>query len=479
MEHDDNILYPVHDLTGKKLGSCLLEKMIGQGGMGEVYLARQEHPERRVAVKTLRAHLSMDVEMAQQFRIRFQREANLIARLDHVNIMPIYEYGEQTGIVYLVMPYLTGGSLRDLLKKQGALSLIQVLTYLEQAANALDYAHEQGIIHRDLKPANFLLHADGRLILADFGIARILADDDQSGSGATLTGTGVLLGTPEYMAPEMIRGELLDKRTDIYELGIVLYQMMSGSVPFKGSTPLSVAAMQLQQPLPSLHASNPAIPRAVDTVLQMATAKAPVERFQTAGAMAQAFYEAILPSGMALSLTSMNAITLPAQRKIPPPVLTHTQETSLSINTPASTPVFPSIQPSQATSYSPVPTGPTSGMTHLQTPYLPLQVPLPQRQRQSYWHPWLVLLGILMVAILVVGGVLISLQLSHSNTSSGTTQGSGVTQPAGGTIPVISGNTPSPSPTATPTQRVPKGSILYTTNAPGTSKYEFLLRWRW
>lgn len=227
MEQNDRTLYAARDLTGKKLGSCLLEKMIGRGGMGEVYLAHQERPARRVAVKTLRTHLSTDLETTQQFRARFQREANLIARLDHMNIMPIYEYGEQDGIGYLVMPYLTGGSLRNLLKRQGTLSLSQALTYLEQAAKALDYAHEQGIIHRDLKPDNFLLHADGRLILADFGIARILAADDQSNAGTTLTGTGILLGTPEYMAPEMIQGEALDQRTDIYELGIVLYQMLN------------------------------------------------------------------------------------------------------------------------------------------------------------------------------------------------------------------------------------------------------------
>ena len=316
MEQNESTLYRVRDLTGKKLGTCFLEKMIGQGGMGEVYLARQEHPERRVAVKTLRAHLSLGSEMTQQFRARFQREANLIARLDHINIMPIYKYGEQAGIAYLVMPYLTGGSLRDLLQRHGALPLTQVLMYLEQAAKALDYAHAQGIIHRDLKPANFLLHADGRLLLADFGIARILADDDQHSAGATLTGTGVMLGTPEYMAPEMVRGEPLDKRADIYELGIVLYQMISGSVPFKVNTPLLVAAMQLQQPLPSLHTSNPAIPPAVDVVVQKATAKVPGERFQTAGAMAQAFREAISPFSMAPSLTTMNAATLPAQHRV-------------------------------------------------------------------------------------------------------------------------------------------------------------------
>jgi serine/threonine-protein kinase len=474
MEREDNPLNAIHDLAGRKLGTCRLEKIIGRGGMGEVYLARQEHPERRVAVKTLRAHISMDGETAQQFRARFQREANLIARLDHVNIMPIYEYGEQAGIAYLVMPYLSGGSLRELLQKQGALPLPQVLMYLEQAAKALDYAHGQGIIHRDLKPANFLLHTDGRLILADFGIARILADASSGNAGATLTGTGMLLGTPEYMAPEMIRGETLDKRADIYELGIVLYQMISGSVPFKGNTPLVVAAMQLQQPLPSLHTSNPALPPAVDAVLQVATAKAPAERFQTAGAMAQAFREAILPASMIPSFTVMNAPTLPPQRTISPTVLPRTQETPPPISVPGGT---PSISAPQIASHPAMPTASVSGITSPQTPYPPAQIPLRSNNRQ----PWFILLSILMIALLVIGGVLLGIQLNHGNSNPGQTQsngnsngqtqqaGSGGTQSAANPTPTISPNTPLPSATAAPVQGVPEGSALYTTNAPGAS----------
>src|SRR4051794_10843840 len=210
------------DLTGKTLGTCILERSLGRGGMGVVYLAQQTRPARRVAVKIMLPQFASSSEIYQEFLTRFRREADVIARLEHINIMPIYEYGEQDGIAYLVMPYLTGGSLRDILARRGALSLSETMTYLDQAASALDYAHAHGIIHRDLKPANFLLHADGRLVLADFGIARMMQDGSPNAS--TLTGTGMLVGTPDYMAPEMAHGEQIDHRADIYELGILLFQ---------------------------------------------------------------------------------------------------------------------------------------------------------------------------------------------------------------------------------------------------------------
>src|SRR5258706_8621668 len=182
------------DFIGKTLGTCTLVKLLGQGGMGVVYLAQQSRPVRYVAVKVLLPSVSPESRAYNEFLVRFRREADVIAKLEHVNIMPIYEYGEQDGLAYLVMPYLSGGSLRDVLAQRGALSLRETMTYLDQAASALDYAHAHGIIHRDLKPANFLLHADGRLVLADFGIARMMQDGNPDAS--TLTGTGMLVGTP-------------------------------------------------------------------------------------------------------------------------------------------------------------------------------------------------------------------------------------------------------------------------------------------
>lgn len=274
------------NLIGKVLGTYRLEALIGKGGMSAVFLAQQLQLARRVAVKVLLPDVMLDNNLYEEFLIRFQREASLIAGLEHLNITPIYDYGKHEGIAYLVMPYLAGGTLCDVLARRGTLSLQEALTYIEQAAAALDYAHAHGIIHRDLKPSNFLLHPDGRLVLADFGIARIMQGNGNA-FGMTLTNMGTLLGTPAYMSPEMIRGEHVDSRTDIYELGIVLFQMLSGTVPFRGDPHFVVLMKHLQEPVPLLHYSNPAIPLAVDAVIQKATAKNREDRYASAGALSQ------------------------------------------------------------------------------------------------------------------------------------------------------------------------------------------------
>lgn len=260
--------------------------------MSVVYLAHQSRPSRDVAVKILLPKAPVGSSLHNEFLARFQSEADIIAKLEHIHIIPIFECGEQDGLAYLVMPYLTGGSLRDVLVQRGSLSLQETLTYIEQAAQALDYAHTQGVIHRDLKPGNFLLYADGRLVLADFGIARIV-QGNHNFTYSTLTNTGILLGTPEYMAPEMVLGRQIDARADIYELGIVLFQMLTGDLPFKGRTPYEVIEKHLEQSPPFLHQLNPHIPPTVDAVIHKATAKKPADRFESAGALAQALRAAI------------------------------------------------------------------------------------------------------------------------------------------------------------------------------------------
>jgi len=272
-----------HHLIGTILGKCRIEQRIGQGGHAVVFLATQESLHRHVALKVLQPQGTMSSN--DDFLARFQREAGVIAKFNHVNIMPIYDYGEQDGLAYLIMPYCTGGSLQDLLARRGALSLRDTLTYMDQAASALDYAHQHRVIHRDIKPANFLLQSDGRLVLADFGIAHLMIE---SIAGSALTGMGLLLGTPEYMAPEMIRGKPVDLRADIYELGIVLYQMLSGSLPFQSHSPYATMVKHLTDPVPRLHPTHPTIPPAVDEVIQIATRKEPSQRFRSAGELAQA-----------------------------------------------------------------------------------------------------------------------------------------------------------------------------------------------
>ena len=279
-----------NQLLGQALGTCTLQRLIGRGGMGAVYLAQQSRPRRSVAVKVLVPGLLLESHIHDEFLVRFRREADAIAALDHINIMPIYEYGEQEQLAYLVMPYVTGGTLRDVLKQRGILPLDEVLPIIEQAAAALDYAHKQGIVHRDLKPANILFHADGRVLLADFGLAKVLNDTSESGitAGASLTSLGAVSGTPEYLSPEQATGNPIDQRTDIYSLGVILYQMLGGRIPFTGATPVAIAIKQTMEEPPPITDVNPALPRGVVAVIIKAIAKKPDQRYATAGELGQA-----------------------------------------------------------------------------------------------------------------------------------------------------------------------------------------------
>ena len=280
-----------NELLGKVLGTCTLQHMLGHGGMGVVYLARQSRPRRTVAVKVLVPGMHTDPKARAEFLVRFRREADAIAALDHINSMPIYEYGEQGEMAYLVMPFVTGGTLRTLLEQKGILSLSEVVPIVEQAAAALDGAHAQGIVHRDLKPGNILFHADGRILLADFGLAKVVRGNEDSSSSdslTTLTSVGTIIGTPEYLSPEQSTGQPIGPYTDIYALGIVLYQMLAGHVPFTGASPVTIALKHTLETPPSLLQLNPALPRSVEAVVMKALAKLPEERFSSAGEFARA-----------------------------------------------------------------------------------------------------------------------------------------------------------------------------------------------
>ncbi len=286
-------------LTGMRLGTCVLETPLGSGGMGAVYLARQERPRRMVAVKVLAQQLTGDPRAWRVFLARFRREADATAALDSANIVPIYEFGEQEGFAFLVMPYLSDGSLAQLLDREGPMPLTRVVRYVEQIAAALDLAHRHGIVHRDVKPSNLLLHPDGRLMLGDFGIARpvdgpelIAAGIGGEGDDPRLTQAGATMGTPEYMAPEQARGETVDASADTYALAVVAYEMLVGEPPFTGDDVSSVLALQVQAPPPSIRSARPELSPQVDEVLTWALAKDPRERPRTAGAFARALREA-------------------------------------------------------------------------------------------------------------------------------------------------------------------------------------------
>jgi serine/threonine protein kinase len=267
-------------LTYTALGPYRLQSLLGTGGMSEVYRAFDPRLEREVAVKILSPALAGQAGFLERFR----REARAAARLDHPHILPIFDFGEERGITYVVMPLIEGGTLRDRLVQRGACSLREGLTVLSQVALGLHEAHQHRLVHRDVKPANILMAPGGRALLADFGIACAIADTHDMG----LTQNGMGIGTPEYMSPEQARGERVDCRADVYALGLVLFQVLTGQVPFSDEDGLAIAYKQVYEEPPHPRHLDPTIPPAVEKVILKALAKAPEDRFQTAAEFAEA-----------------------------------------------------------------------------------------------------------------------------------------------------------------------------------------------
>jgi eukaryotic-like serine/threonine-protein kinase len=269
--------------AGTKLGPYEIEAALGAGGMGEVYRARDTRIDRTVAVKVLPSHLAGNEDLKQ----RFDREARAISSLNHPNICALYDVGHEGGVDYLVMEYLEGQELSKLLEK-GPLPVTDVLKIAIQIADALDKAHRQGLVHRDLKPANIVLTKHGAKLL-DFGLAKWQATDDQRAlSGMTrtsspLTGEGTIVGTFQYMSPEQLEGQEADARSDLFSLGVVLYEMVTGKRPFEGKSQASlIAAIMREDPRP-LSALAPMTPPALERAVKQCLAKEPDDRWQTAG----------------------------------------------------------------------------------------------------------------------------------------------------------------------------------------------------
>ena len=262
---------------GEQFDQYEIISVIGQGGMATVYKAYEPTIDRYVALKVLPRQASED----STFLRRFRHEARVIARLEHRSILPLYAYGEFDGMPYLVMRLLEAGSLRKKMFYE-RIPLAVVSRIIDQLAEGLDYAHERGVIHRDLKPSNVLLDNESNAYLTDFGIAKLLNSPTQ------ITGEGVV-GTPVYMSPEQCQGKEVTPASDIYSLGVILYEMVTGNLPFDADTPLAVMYMHVKEPVPSVLDSDPSLPPDLDRVVRRAMAKLPQERYPSAVAMAQDF----------------------------------------------------------------------------------------------------------------------------------------------------------------------------------------------
>ena len=282
-------------LIGTVLGSCVLERVIGYGGSSAVFVAQQHTPSRKVAVKVFLPRSTMDAHTRREFYRRFLREAEVASQLAHPNILPIYSYGEQDGLPYIIMPYISGGTLSEYIAEHGPLSLKEALWHLEQIASALDYAHARGCVHCDIKPANVLLDGEQRIMLADFGIARISNESTLklTGERRFVTEANALMGTPDYISPEQALGQDLDGRSDVYSLAILLFFLLAGELPFKADSSIALALMHVHDAPPSLCLWRADVSPVVDGVIHRALAKGKDERYQTARAFSASFAQAL------------------------------------------------------------------------------------------------------------------------------------------------------------------------------------------
>jgi predicted Ser/Thr protein kinase len=270
------------DLVGQRIHNYEITGVLGRGGMAIVYRARQLNIQREVAIKVIKPDLAESDDLIK----RFEREANTVAQLSHPHILKLFDYGEYEEVLYLVMELLPGGTLADVIR-ENPLSPERAAQLLDQIADALDYAHAQGLIHRDLKPQNILLDKQGNALLTDFGIAKVLSQSTH------FTQTGAAIGTPAYMPPEQWQGRPVTHQADVYALGVMLYEILTGKLPFTADTPAKYMYRHLQDKPPSIHSVVSGLPPGVDRVIQTALAKKPEDRFGSAGEMARAFRQAI------------------------------------------------------------------------------------------------------------------------------------------------------------------------------------------
>jgi tetratricopeptide (TPR) repeat protein/tRNA A-37 threonylcarbamoyl transferase component Bud32 len=268
---------------GENVGPYQIIEQLGQGGMATVFKAYHPALDRYVAIKLLHPAFKED----PNFLARFQREARIVAKLEHPHIIPVYDFSEHKGMAYLVMRYVEGETLKVHLKGE-PLPPERILEILKPVAEALAYAHEQGVLHRDIKPSNVMLTPEGNIFLTDFGLARMAQ------SGESTLSQDMMIGTPQYMSPEQAKGEQVDERTDIYSLGVILFEMLTGRVPFSADTPYAVVHDHIYTPLPLPTTIKPDIPTVLERVVLKTLAKEKDDRYQKVTELAIAFKDAVV-----------------------------------------------------------------------------------------------------------------------------------------------------------------------------------------
>ena len=266
-----------HELGGR----YVLEEMIGQGGMSAVYKATDPNLRRVVAIKLIHSHLSTNPEFVR----RFEEEAAAVAQLNHPNIIKVYDFNHEDGTYYMVLEFVPGETLQSRLKQIGAqnrrMSVEETISIMTDMCDAVGYAHKRGMLHRDIKPANIMLSTEGRAVLMDFGVVKMMG-------GQQHTATGAVIGTALYMSPEQARGERPDERADIYSLGVTLFEMVSGRPPFEADSAMSTLLMHLNDPVPNISDLNPNVPPMLKAIIEKALAKSPADRFQSTDELASA-----------------------------------------------------------------------------------------------------------------------------------------------------------------------------------------------